>query len=179
MTSRHPILRHIFCQNVTEFSTKIHKSTEARLARCMQNVDLPKGWMEELLALGPNLVYVLASLANDGQITASQIKQTKMGLPSFSYAKWSELAPSLNLPDDLTKARFDSFSIAPVLLPPSFHETTAKAAWHIQDVYREELYQATRIRLFDAVCPTVEFFHMLTLHEVHCLDCWIIPRSYS
>ena len=64
-----------------------------------------------------------------------------MGQPSFSYAKWSELSPNFDLPVDLTMARFDSFSISPVLLPPSFHETTAEAAWGIQGVYQERSYQ--------------------------------------
>jgi hypothetical protein len=30
----------------------------------IQNVDLPDGWIQKLLALGPDLAYVLASLAN-------------------------------------------------------------------------------------------------------------------
>ena len=78
-------------------------------------------------------------------------------------------------------ARFDSFSIAPVLLPPSFHETTAEVAWRFQDVYQERFSQEreeVRIRVFDAVCPTVvEFFRVLTLHQVYYPNCRIIPRS--
>ncbi|SRR6266576_1290505 len=121
----------------------------------IQDVD-PDEWMQKLvLALGPDLACVLASLANAGQITASQIRKARIGLPSFSYAKWSELAPNFHLPDDLTMARFDSFSITPVLLPPSFHETTAEVAWRFHDVYQERLCQhkeEVRVRTFDAVC---------------------------
>ena len=157
------------------------KANEAAIATSIQDVDLPIGWMQKLLALGPDLAYVLASLANDGQITASQIKKARIGLPSFSCAKWSELAPNFNLPVDLTMARFDSFSIAPVLLPPSFHETTAEAAWRILDVYQERVSQEreeARVRVFDAVCPTVvEFIPVLMLHQVHYPNCRIIPRS--
>ena len=131
--------------------------------------------------LGPDLVYVLASLCNDGQITATQIEKARMNLPSFSHAKWSEPAPNFDLPVDLMMARFDSFSIAPVLLPPSFHKTTVKLAWRIQDVYQRRLSQEreeARIRIFDAVCPTVvEFFRVLTLHQVHYPNCRIDPRS--
>jgi hypothetical protein len=157
------------------------KANETAIATSIQDVDLPNGWMQKLLALGPDLAYVLASLANDGQITASQIKKARMGLPSFSYAKWSELAPNFDLPVDLPMAQFDSFSIAPVLLPPSFHETTAEVAWRIQDVYQERLSQdreEARVRVFGAVCPTVvEYFRVLTLHQVHYPNCRIIPRS--
>jgi hypothetical protein len=136
------------------------KVTEVAIATCIQDVDLPNGWMQKLLELGPDLVYVVASLASDGQITASQIKKARMSLPSSPgpHAKWSELAPNFDLPVDLTMARFDSFSIAPVLLPPSFHKTTVELAWRIQDVYQERLSQEreeARIRIFDAVCPTV------------------------
>ncbi|KAF8341722.1 hypothetical protein F5887DRAFT_1219234 [Amanita rubescens] len=135
------------------------KANEAAIAASIQDVDLPDGWIQKLLALGPDLAYVLASLANARQITASQIKKARIGLPSFSCAKWSELAPNFDLRVDLTMARFDSFSIAPVLLPPSFHETTAEVAWRFQDVYRERPSQEreeVRVRVFDAVCPTVE-----------------------
>jgi len=131
------------------------KANEAGFA----DVDLPNGWEQKLLELGPvDLAYVLASLANDGQITASQIKKARTGLPSFSSsARWTELAPNFDLPADLTTAPLDSFSIAPVLLlPPSFHETTAGVAWRVQDVYQELLSQEreeARVRVFDAVCP--------------------------
>jgi hypothetical protein len=79
--------------------------------------------MQKLLALGPNLAYVLASLANDGQITASQIKKARMGLPSFSYATWSELAPNFDLPVDLTMAQID-FPRLFMRLPPRWGGTS-------------------------------------------------------
>ena len=160
---------------------KKRKANEAAIATSIQGVDLPNGWMQKLVALGPDLAYVLASLANEGQITAAQIKKARIGLPSFSQARWKELAPNFDLPNNLTVARFYSFSIAPVLLPPSFHEATAQEAWRILDVYQERLSQEreeARIRIFDAVCPTVvEFFRVLRLHQVHYPDCRIIPRS--
>lgn len=111
-------------------------------------------------AFGPNLAYVLALLANAGQITSSQIKKARLGLPFLSHAKWSELAPSFGLPADLMMAQsrqFDPFSIAPIRLPPSFHESTAEGA--CQDVYQERLSQEREeagVRVFDAVCAAVE-----------------------
>lgn len=118
--------------------------------------------MQQLLALGPDLAYVLASLANAGNISASQIKKARIGLPSFSATKWSEVAPQFGLSDDLATARFDSYPITPVLLPPSFHEAIAEAAWHIQDVYQERISQEreeARVRAFDAyLIPIVGLF---------------------
>jgi hypothetical protein len=116
-------------------------------------LDLPDGWMQKLLALGPDLTHILGALANEGKVSASHIKKARTGQPSL---QWSELAPSFDLPDDLTMARrrFDSFSIDAVLLPPSFHETNAEVAWRIQDVYQERLShnsEEARFRVFDTV----------------------------
>jgi len=116
------------------------------------------------LELGPDLAYVLAALAYTGQISASQIRKARIGLPSLASAKWTELAPQFGLDTDLMMARFkfDSFSITPVLLPPSFHETIAEAAWHIKDVLQEQVSQEreeVRIRAFDTyLIPIVAFF---------------------
>ena len=133
--------------------------SDAKIAS-LQNVDLPNGWIKKFLALGStDLANVLALLANEGKVSFSQLKRAGIGLPSFSSARWSELASSFNLPVDLSmsdlKAEFDHFSISPVLLPPSFHEAIAKAAWHFQDVYQEPLFherEETHVRFLDAVC---------------------------
>ncbi|KAF8337140.1 hypothetical protein F5887DRAFT_985413 [Amanita rubescens] len=124
---------------------------------------LPPGWMQQLLALGPNLAYVLASLASAGNISPSQIKKARIGLvPSFSAAKWTQVAPQFGLSDNFLTTKFDSYPITPVLLPPSFHNTIAEAAWRIQDVYQERIYQEreeARIRAFDAyLIPIVGLF---------------------
>lgn len=160
---------------------KKRKADEAVIATSIQGVNLPPGWMQQLLVLGPDLAYVLAALANAGNISASQIKKARIGLPSFSAEKWTEVAPQFGLSDDLGSVRFDPYLITPVLLPPSFHETVAKAAWRIQDVYQERISQEreeARVRSFDAVCPTVEeCFRVLTLHQVPYPNCRIIPRS--
>jgi hypothetical protein len=137
--------------------------------------------MQQLLALGPDLAYVLAALANAGNISDSQIKKARIGLPSFSAEKWTKVAPQFGLPKVATTVKFDSYTITPVLLPPSFHDTIAEAAWRIQDVYQERISQEreqARVRAFDAVCPTVEeCFRVLTLHQVPYPNCRIIPRS--
>lgn len=160
---------------------KKRKADEAAIATSIQGVDLPPGWMLRLLALGPDLVYVLAALANSGNISASQIKKARISLPSLSAARWTEVAPQFGLSNDLAMAKFDSYPITPVLLPLSFHETIAEAVWRIQDVYQERISQEreeTRVRALDAVCPTVEeCFRVLTLHQVPYPNCRVIPRS--
>ncbi|KAI0248593.1 hypothetical protein BJV78DRAFT_1276522 [Lactifluus subvellereus] len=133
----------------------------AAIATSIEDVDLPNGWMEKLLALGPNLAGVLAALANEGKISDSQFKKARIDLPSFSSTQWSELAPNFGLSKNLKFGNFDSFSIPAVFLPLSFHETTAKVAWCIQDVYQEQHDQEreTRVRLFDTyIIPIVGLF---------------------
>lgn len=160
---------------------KKRKANEAAIANSIQDVDLPSGWMQRLLERGPDLALILAALAQAGNVSISQIKQARTGLPPFSAGKWAEVAPQFGLSDDLGSAKFDSYPITPVFLPPSFHESLAEAAWRIQDVYQEPVYQAreeARVRTFDAVCPTVEeWFRVLTLRQVPCPNYRIIPRS--
>jgi hypothetical protein len=120
----------------------------------------------------PDLTHVPSALADEGKIPDSDSQsdsdsrsdsdpQTEKA--PFLPAQWSELAPSFGLPEDLWRARLDEFSIATVFLPLSFHEATAKAAWHIQDVFLEPTSidrdeAGARARTLDAVRPVlVEF----------------------
>ena len=96
------------------------KAHEAAIVTSIQGVDLPLGWMQQLLVLGPDLACVLAALANAGNISASQIKKARRGLPSLSAAKWTEVAPQFGLSDDLAITKLDSYPITPVLLPRLF-----------------------------------------------------------
>lgn len=168
--------KDILCRTLSEFSTAsdgksklkgTRKKRKAAGASEDRDIDLPKGWMEKFLELEPtNRANILASLANEGKITVSQLKKVGMGLPSFSSAKWSELPASSNLPKNPFSSRSDSSEasdvmagfdpvITPVLLPPSFHETIAMAAWQIQDVYQErdsQKREEARVRVFEAVC---------------------------
>jgi hypothetical protein len=109
------------------------ESAAAASAASTKGVDLPNGWLEKLLALRPlDLANVIATLVREGKIPLSLVDK---GPPSFSSARWDEVAPSLGLGDDLTLANFHLYKICVVLLPPSFHGATTKAAWRIQDVY--------------------------------------------
>jgi hypothetical protein len=59
--------------NMGKSKGKKRKANEAAIETSIQDVDLPNGWMQKLLALELDLAYVLqvASLANAGQITTS------------------------------------------------------------------------------------------------------------
>jgi hypothetical protein len=154
-------IKHNTNSDMRKSKGKKRKAIEDLNNGWMRNVDLPSvglptGWMQRLLALGPSLVDLLATLSTEGKIPASQIKKARSGLPSFSSAQWDELAPSFGLPRaiQLKMARMDSFSIESFLLPPSFHEATAEAAWCILDVFQEQIVQhreEARIRVFDVV----------------------------
>lgn len=120
----------------------------------MKNADLPDGWIQKFLTLGPELVYLLAILSTQGKIPISQIRKAKFDMLSFSSVLWRDLAPEFDLPFDPTMGAIDSFSIETFLLPPSFHETTAKAAWRTLDVFQDiyaQCREELRIRTFDAV----------------------------
>ncbi|KAI0286591.1 hypothetical protein BGY98DRAFT_929750 [Russula aff. rugulosa BPL654] len=139
--------------DVAKSRGKVSKANRTATATSIERVDLPNNWIEKVLAL-----------------RAPDLANIKGGLPSFSSARWNELAPSLGLPDDLSTAKFDSYRIRPVLLPPSFHEATTKAAWRIQDVYQERLAQdreQARIKVFDAaaslICQTILWHQQPTL----------------
>ncbi|KAI0280017.1 hypothetical protein BGY98DRAFT_376860 [Russula aff. rugulosa BPL654] len=75
---------------------KKRKAHESAIATSIQGVDLPP-WIQQLL-----------------------IKKARKDLPSFSAAKWSEVAPQFGLSDYLTTVQFDSYPITPVLLPRLF-----------------------------------------------------------
>jgi hypothetical protein len=165
---RWPLLcpsRNIKTTGKSNKKTKTTSELGSKITTSLKDVDLPTGWRQKLLSLGPDLAFALASLADNGQISNSQFLKARKGLLSFSDAKWRELAPSFNLPIDIdnmastihAKGLFKTFSIPPVLLPPSFHEATAEAAWHIQDVYQDRVNQGmeeARVRFFDAVSST-------------------------
>ena len=147
----------------------------------LPNVGLPTGWIQKLLALGPDLAYLIATLSTEGKIPTSQIKKAKLDLPSFSSTRWNKLAPTFGLPFHLTMASIDSFSVESLLLPSSFHETTVEEAWRILDVFQEPISQyrgETRIRTFDAVRPICQSsLSLLILLQVPYPNCGIVPRS--
>ena len=100
-------------------------------------------------------MYVLSVPANEGKISDPQAR-----LPSSSYAQRSEHPSNSGLPIDVSwRAKFDPVSIPAVCLPLSFHESTAKMAWHIQNIFQEPYAldrdeAGARARALDVVRPT-------------------------
>ena len=145
------------------------KAPEAAIATSIQGVDLPPG-MQQLLALEPDLAYVLAALANVGNISASQYRKPEEACHPCRPQNGPKLRPNSVLSMILRGPNLTPTQLLLFFSPPSFHETVAEAAWRIQDVYQERISQEreeVRVRAFDAVCPTVEeCFRVLTLHQV-------------
>src|ERR1700722_1987701 len=143
---------------------KKRKAQDAAISNSKEQVDLPDGWLEKLVALGPALAHVIGELANRGQISASEIKRATTSLPSFSVAtKWGDLAPGFGLSAEPLISEFEAFSSPLVHLPPSFHEDILGEAWRIQDVYQERVSQEreeARVRIFDAVQPIPKSPHL-------------------
>ena len=101
------------------------------------------------------LVVVLAHIANEACISTDLIKTARVDLPSFSAAKWSDLAPQLGLPQDVSHVDLDTFKTPRLHLPLSLHEAMFENAWLWQDVCREKVDQLrveANIRILDPVC---------------------------
>ncbi|KIM77307.1 hypothetical protein PILCRDRAFT_622488, partial [Piloderma croceum F 1598] len=118
------------------------------------SVDLEEGWVTKLLDLpGDKLAKLLGSIANQGKIKTAAIKKARTSLPSFSGAKWTDIAGHFGLPNyALENNRLEQFVTSVYNLPPSVHEIMFEAAWHTQDVYQERQEQrreAARVRIMD------------------------------
>jgi hypothetical protein len=137
------------------------------------SVDLPEGWVETLLE-DENLGALLAELANRGGISNSAFKKARMGLPSFSDAKWADIAPEFGLHPDTAILQLPSFTTPVYLLPPSFHVETYISAWNTLDVYREveqQTREEARVRILDPVCLLYIFCMAGSLTEHRIVYC--------
>jgi hypothetical protein len=96
-------------------------------------------------------------------ITATEIKNARTGLLSFSSVTWLQLALKLGLLTNYAAVKFDPLKIPHFCLPPSFHQEIAEYSWHVRDVYQEILFQTREeawVRVFDTVsyAPPLLFF---------------------
>jgi hypothetical protein len=117
------------------------------------SVDLPEGWFKTLIQ-DDHLEVLLAELANQGHITNAAFKRARLGLPSFSDAKWSELAPQFGLHKNIARLQLPTLTTPVCLLPPSFHVDNFTPAWRTLDVYREigqQTREEARVRILDPV----------------------------
>jgi hypothetical protein len=127
----------------------------------IDSVDLPDGWFQ-VLSQDNNLQVLLAELANKGNVTNAAFKRARMGLPSFSDAKWSELAPQFGLHKNIARLQLPTFVTPVYLLPPTFHVANFTPAWRTLDVYREveqQTREEARVRILDPVRPLRRISH--------------------
>ena len=122
----------------------------------VESVPLDKGLIDGLQQLDRDeLVAVLAHVANVASISTAAFKKTRIELPSFSVAKWSDFAKQFGLPQNVWNLKLEPFTTPRYRLPPSFHEAIFQNAWRWQDVYREKVDHTrgdARVRILDPVC---------------------------
>jgi hypothetical protein len=120
-----------------------------------------KELIDDLLQLDRDeLVVVLAHIANEARISTNLLKTARIDLPSFSAAKWSDLAPQLGLPQNVSQVDLYTFQTPRYHLPLSLHEAMFENAWSWQDVCQEKIDQTRvegSVRILDPVCRQIAF----------------------
>ena len=97
----------------------------------VESVPLGKGLINGLQQLDRNeLAVVLAYVANVANISTTVFKKTRIELPSFSAAKWSDFAKQFGLPQNVSRLKLEPFMTPRYRLPPSLHEAVFENAWH-------------------------------------------------
>jgi hypothetical protein len=90
-------------------------------------------------------------------VSLGDIKSFQQSPPSFSGAKWEDVANKFNLKADGGVSQLDQFTVKSAALPPSFHKTTMISSVKHTDVYQERDFherEAARVRLMEAVCTS-------------------------
>ena len=103
------------------------------------------------------LVALFAHIANEAKIPTATFKKARIDLPSFSVARWCDLAPQFGLSPDVEQLYLETFTTPKYYLPPSLHVAMFENAWRWQDVYREKVDQTgeeARVRILDPVCQS-------------------------
>lgn len=129
------------------------RKSEDEIKDILNDTGLPVGWVESLKG-NENLPIIIAHLINVCQVDERAIKRAKITLPSFSKAKWKDIAEKLGFPENPSHMQLPSFSPPSCFLPPSFHESCFVNGWQMMDVFSERLAQdkeAARVKLLDPV----------------------------
>jgi hypothetical protein len=88
-------------------------------------------------------------------LPTATFKKARVGLPSFSAAKWSKFARQYGLSEDPSFLNLEFFTTPRYRLPSSLHEAMFENAWRWRDVYLEAVAQErveARLRLLEPVC---------------------------
>ncbi|KIL55332.1 hypothetical protein M378DRAFT_28579 [Amanita muscaria Koide BX008] len=129
--------------------------------KLIDSINLDKGLRAAFSGLtADELAALLADFANTANLPTAAIKKARVGLPSFSTAKWTEFALQYGLPSNVLHLNLEPFTTPKYRLPPSLHETMFENAWRWQDVYREKVDQGreeARVRLLEPVLYCSDF----------------------
>jgi hypothetical protein len=100
-------------------------------------------------------------LAHTANLSLTDLKRAKESHPTFSSARWEDVAGKLGLDPSRDAYQLPSFSIRRAFLPPSFHKDIMVASAQWLDVYQERgarRKETARTRVMDAVSVPFVFF---------------------
>ncbi|KAF9519288.1 hypothetical protein BS47DRAFT_1288727 [Hydnum rufescens UP504] len=142
---------------------KRHHSETIYVEDIIKTIDLNKGFRAGLDELTTDeLTALLADLANSANIPTSALQKPTPNLPSFSTAKWSEVARGFGMQSVASRATLEHFQTPKYYLLLSLHEAMFKDAWRWHDVYRErpeQTREAARVRLLEPyIVPIISLF---------------------
>ena len=119
-----------------------------------------------------------------GGLTIPDLQAYSQTVPSFSKARWENIAPQFGLAADKGMTQLELFTVPRASLPPSFHREVMKNSALWLDVYQEtesHNQEAARVRLMDAVrvhAPHGERYLNCLYIPVACSRLRFVQRSY-
>ena len=152
--------------------TKNRSKADIDIESLVDSVPLDKGLVDGLQQLyRDELAALLVHVANVANISTAAFKKTRIELPSFSVAKWSDFAGQFGLAQNILQLKLEPFTTPRYRLPLSLHETMFENAWRWQDVYREKVdytKEESRVRILNPVCqPNSGYMHFLSMVMTH------------
>ncbi|OBZ65523.1 Metacaspase-1 [Grifola frondosa] len=143
------------------FPPDMSKRKNSDVEFALEETGLSALCIKQLLA-NPDLSTVIALLLNTPGIDETEVKRTRISLPSFSMEKWIDVAEQLGLRIYPALIEFKPLIVPQCYLSPSFHEEIYIAAWAAMDVYSERIFQHTEVaglKLLDPwLVPVVALF---------------------
>lgn len=141
---------------------------EIKVEEVVSRIKLPPGWID-LVTNDPDVTLLLAHMAEQAGVTERDLKKTRRMLPSFSQAKWKEVALEFGLPPDLSEhaLKLERHSPPMCYLPPAFHKELFQGGWRVMDVYKEKHHQsreAARVKLLETVSSIFSRFRVI-IHD--------------
>jgi hypothetical protein len=144
------------------------KRTNENINDIANSINMDRGLIDGLLQFDRDeLAALFAHIANEAKIPNAIFKKARTDLPSFSAAKWFDLAAQFDLSLDIEQLDLKTFTTPKYHLPPSLHEAMFENAWRWQDVYREKVDQTREERILDPVCQSNSgYIHLVLFNGV-------------